>query len=165
MTVEVEVQERDAGDDRQNVPLEVKLQEGGLPTGSPGSTPAVGPLAQPALAAENDGPALYCCVSPSERHSSFFQGPWAAQPRLPEDSPEEAGVEVHPAFPLDQTRQGPEARPVPAIAPYLSLSRIRSTPRRALTSFGSSPPRHSTTPREIIAAHSEIVLLSLPSTI
>jgi hypothetical protein len=54
---EVEVPDRDAGNGRQQVPVEVELKDRGLASGGPGSA-AVGAFAQSALVDEDDRPTL-----------------------------------------------------------------------------------------------------------
>ena len=56
--LKVEVPESDAGDDRQSLPVEVKLEDRCLPSRRP-RAPPMGPLAQAAFVYEDDRPALF----------------------------------------------------------------------------------------------------------
>src|SRR3984957_6659456 len=56
--LKVEIPERDAGDHRQGLPVEVELEYGRLPSRRPGAPP-VRPLAKATLVYEDDRPALF----------------------------------------------------------------------------------------------------------
>ena len=82
---EVEAPARDAGDDRQRVPVEVALQEGGFALGRPRAHPGRA-IAQSRPVDEDDDPALFRCAFLRAgqrvcfRHLIAASSRWSARP-------------------------------------------------------------------------------------
>src|SRR5579872_95648 len=158
MELEVEVPDRDAADDREFLPVEVKLQNRGLSARSPGAHP-VGFLAEAAFVNEdNDSPffqgfflrfgqteRFQLAMAFSSRWMARVVGRWQLQPICPRSRQTWSGWYWTPKASLItlatrcavQSSVAKPCAPGPALSECLSFSRSRQVRRAGRPAFGA----------------------------